>query len=122
MRKTVSGFAAAALWSEALYTLFICAGITMEWVVGRSEFEGLHLREFALCIGWTAVCVRVGRSAVRLPRNPSVASRWGLLTMAAVHLLLAVPLFSYRNPLIAYGLIAVGALLVVVGVQRAPRT
>lgn len=40
--------------------------------------------------------------------------------MAALHLLLAIPLLDFRNQLIPYWLIAVGALLVLLSVQRAP--
>lgn len=120
MRRMVSGFAAAVLGCEALYALFLCSGIVETWVVGRSEFEGLHLRAFAICIGWTAACLWVARSAVRLPRKPSAAHRWSLLAMAALHLLLAIPLLDFQNQLIPYWLIAVGALLVLLSAQRAP--
>ncbi|KQV04706.1 hypothetical protein ASE03_10395 [Kitasatospora sp. Root187] len=116
----MSGFAAAVLGCEALYALFLCSGVVEKWVVGRSEFEGLHLSDFAIYIGWTVLCFWVARSAVRLPREPSAAHRWRLLAMAALHLLLAVPLLDYQNQLIPYWLIAVGALLVLLGAQRVP--
>lgn len=114
MRKTASMLAAAALWCEALYALFLCAEIVDKWVVGRSEFEGLHLRAFAIGLCWMAMCVWAARSAVRLSKKPSAVYRWSLLATAAVHLGLAMLLVDgYQN-----WLLGAGALLVVIGVQR----
>ena len=113
MRRTASVLAAAVLCCEALFALFVCGLIVCEWVVGRSEFEGLHLRVFALALCWSAMCFWAARNAVRRPKSPSAAHRWGLLVAAAAHLGLAVPLTGFRN-----WLLGAAALLMVLGVQR----